>query len=162
MANPLDINDTIEVDGLDGLVSLLNNMFEAGNRPEMSTDNWTETILYLETVHHSYFENEAGPTGEVWRELSPQTILAKKDNRILIEYERLIDSLSESYHPDSIRIPIGNELYFGTLREWAWVHQVGVGIIPQREHTGVSEEGATEIAEMLANAVVMIMFTVVA
>lgn len=159
MAAPLNLDDEVEVDGIAGLVALLEHMWELGARPEMRPDDWMETVEYLEELHESYFNYELDPLGNSWPSLSPVTIQKKGHSRILIEVDRLFDSLTDSYHPEAIREYNPTELLFGTRREWAWVHQEGTPKIPQRQHTGVSEEGADEIGELMANAIVMMMFT---
>lgn len=146
----------IVVDSFAAAEQAIAGMFEPLRNPQLSPEDWAETIEELERQHGEYFDREAGPDG-AWQELSPVTVAKKGHNKILYEQSILQDSLQHSGAMHAIREPNPTELVFGTDRPWAWVHQQGAGL-PQRQHVGLTEEGLDAVAETIADAAVRMLF----
>lgn len=156
--------DTVEInagswaEAFEKLEQLAIGMAERVEHPNMRPEHWQATTDLLQELHSQYFVNEADPHGVPWRPLSPYTIRMKGHSRILYEFGDLVASLTDSGSRYAVRQPGSDELEFGTSRPHAWKHQDGYDIIPQREHTGVGDRGADEVAEVVADTAVALMF----
>ena len=153
-------NDSVTVDGFDGLRDLVYGMCEQLAEPQFERERWQETVEVLEAMHEAYFASSSGPDGQPWQPLAASTVAKKGHAKILVETRRLQESLASSGHVDAVRDLDQDFMLFGTRREWAWIHQQGGRRIPQRMHTGISEGGVDNVVSTMADACVTIMFDV--
>lgn len=96
---------------------------------------------YLLTSVEDRFDDEAGPRGEEWQELSPRTRARKQHPKILTETGHLRAGFSYDPGPD--------ELVFGTNVIYAATHQYGRGAIPARPLLGFDTTDEFEIGEIV-------------
>jgi phage gpG-like protein len=152
--------DTVTVNSLDDLASLLDRMVDPVLRPQMSTQRWQGVIDFLEEVEKRLFAEERSPDGDSWPELSEWTKRAKGHGIKLVETMLLIDSMTNSSGQHAIRDTGQDELFFGTNRPWAAVHQDGSGDVPQREFAGLGGDDLESVVDLIADAAVEMMFEV--
>lgn len=167
MATVLRLRDRVEVDGFDGLFSLVSHMFKRLEDPTFQREQWQTTVEVLEEMHEQYFTSATSPDGEAWAPLAPSTVAAKGNAKILVDTQALFQSLTDSGAGDAIRETDPEFLLFGTRREWAWVHMFGIDKpgrpkLPARVHTGISDAGVDRILDVVADASVEVMFSVTA
>lgn len=106
----------------------------------------------LEEQHETFFDNEKGPSGSPWPELSPVTVKRKGHDKILYETGRLKASLTGP-GTDSIReiSDQGDGLLFGTEVPYSIFHQRGGPNLPQREHIGTNDQKLNDLLDNIAD-----------
>jgi phage gpG-like protein len=134
--------------------ALLEAMIAPAVNPRFRREDWRDVVEAMETEHESFFDRDTGPDGEAWQPLAPYTIAKKGHATILEEDGILRQSLTESGSPAAVRELSLAELVFGTSRENAWKHQEGHGRIPQRMHTGFSENLLDETVDLVGDNVI--------
>jgi phage gpG-like protein len=104
-------------------------------------------MLDTEKAHKRRFIQQRDPAGHPWRKLSPITIKRKGHSRILIETERLMESVttrtSDSIR-ELIRQPRSARIRFGTKVPYAMVHQKGTRRVPRRRFIGFTKRQMKE------------------
>lgn len=151
------IEDSIDVSGLDEVAALIDRMVAPIESPDMTPEQWQSIIEYLQQAAQRRFADERSSTGEKWPELSEWTKKKKGHDKKLIEKRLLIESMTRSDAPHAIRRMGADSLEFGTNREWAGSHQDGTDRIPRRQFSGISDEDATQITELVADAAISMM-----
>ena len=154
------IEDTVNVQTIDDVLSLIDRMVDPVRNPQMSSQRWQAVIEFLEEMEMQIFAEERSPTGEAWPELSEWTIRSKGHSIKLVETLALLDSMTNSSATNAIRDTELAGLFFGTNREWAGSHQDGAANIPQREFAGLSEPDVDAVADLIADATMRLMFEV--
>jgi phage gpG-like protein len=152
------MRDTVTVNSFEEFARMMDRMLDPLRNPQFAPSNWQSVVEYLQELHLQYFDMEAGPDGP-WAPLAPYTVAKKGHAVILFEESLLKDSLTQDSAQHSIRQTQPAELLFGTSRPWAWVHQFGSGKIPQRQHTGLTEETVDDVAGAVADELVAMMFS---
>jgi len=120
---------------------------------QFATEDWDGTTDLLTDTHQEYFDLDIGPDGKAWPALSPKTVAAKGHSGILEDTLGLRESL-ETGGVDNVDNRSETELEWGTLNDKSGYHQFGTANIPQREHVGLNEDKADEVAEIVADTVV--------
>lgn len=160
------LEDTIELTGstwpevFGKLDNLLTRMFRPLSQPQLTRDQWQPMVNVLQDLHEQYFVTQTDPTGVSWQPLSAYTIAKKGHAKILIEDGDLVASLTSSSHSMAVREFTPGEIVFGTNRPWAGAHQDGAGRIPQRQHTGVGVQNLQYVSNVIADAMVQLVFDV--
>lgn len=149
--------DTVVLNSFAEFQNMLDKMVAPLRNPNFAPSNWQSVVEYLQELHLKYFDTEAGPDGP-WQPLAPYTVAKKGHAVILYEESLLKNSLSQETAQYAVRTMNPVELLFGTSRPWAWVHQFGNGKIPQRQHTGLTEETVDDVASAVADELVAMMF----
>jgi phage virion morphogenesis protein len=119
----------VNVTGTKQLTALLNKFIQQGQNLEPA---FREIGEYLIESHQERFRLEVAPDGELWEPLNPNTIAKKGNDRILRDSGTLADTLAYQIS--------GDQLEFGTNREYAATHQFGreADGIPARPFLGLS------------------------
>lgn len=115
---------------------------------ESLNDAWTDIDIVpalrdgldaLEEIHYGYFINSVAPDGSGWATLDQSTIDRKGHDTILIDTERLANSLIGG-GGDAIREIVDEgetkSLIFGTAVPYSIYHNAETG----REHVGINED----------------------
>jgi phage gpG-like protein len=147
------VADTVQ--GAAGLDEYLNDFFQEAVELDLEPAMEAE-FGHLERLHETYFDNERAPDGSPWAPLAPSTIARKGHNRILIETDAMRKSLVDQ-SGDSIRElarASTQGLSFGTNDPKSPFHTKGTGRMPAREHIGVTEDYADQLAERTADFIV--------
>ena len=158
----IEINATRVEDAFRQLEDFLQRMTGVTENLQFGPDHWQATVNILEQLHEQYFAQQADPQGRPWPELSPVTIAQKGHSRILVDTSDLMNSLTNSSAQYAVRQATGDSYTFGTSRPFAGVHQSGAGRIPQRKHTGISDENLRHVENVIADTVVELMFEIMA
>jgi len=148
------IGPPVVCESIEEFEALLTAMIEPAVNPQFQQEDWRAIIEAMELEHESYFDRDAGPDGEPWQPLAPYTIAKKGHATILEEDGILRQSLTESGSPEAIREMTLAEVVFGTSRDHAWKHQDGFGKIPQRMHTGFSQNLLDETVDLVGDNVI--------
>lgn len=151
------LQDSVELDSFDAIGTMVDGMTKPLEIPTLESAKWQDVIDALQEMEAGFFASSAGPSGAPWAPLAPYTVKKKNSTIILRETDELIGSLSAT-NGSSIRKINADSIDFGTNRAWAWVHQDGGSKIPQREFLGISDEGMTDVLDIVADAAVEMMF----
>ncbi len=105
------------------------------------------------------FLSQSSPSGSPWEPLSPVTVARKGHDTILVDSTAMRKSVvlrDAPHHIERIgRNASGeDEIVYGTDVTYAVFHQEGTGRTPQREFLGLDEEGADDIAVIVADHIV--------
>lgn len=144
----------IELKDIDELDRLIMAMIQPAVEMNMKREDWRPISDAMESEHEKYFDRAASPAGEPWEPLAPFTVAKKGHATILIEDGILRQSLTESGSPAAVRELSLDEIVFGTRREHAEKHQDGYGKIPQRSHTGFSENLVDEVVDLVTDTII--------
>lgn len=131
-------------DELSGIFSDIEQQYSAATyQKELQA---SETVIA--EMHQGFFDRQQDPFGTPWKDISAATKARKGHDRILIDTERLIGSLTEIGHPDHVGSVTDRELEFGTSVEYSPFQQ------EVRPHVGMSEEGLDDVLDLISDAVV--------
>jgi len=148
------IGPPVVCNSIEEFEALLAAMVAPAVNPQFNQDDWRTIVEAMEDEHESYFDRDAGPDGEAWKPLAPYTI-AKKGHATILEEDRILrQSLTESGSPAAVREMTLADVIFGTSRENAWKHQEGHGRIPQRMHTGFSQNLLDKTVDLVGDNVI--------
>lgn len=153
------IRDEVTVRSFAEAATRINQMLAPLRTPDLSASEWQAVIELLQEMEAGYFASSAGPDGTPWAENRPRTVQKKGHGIILRETWEMMESLV-GFNESSIREIGQGTLEYGTSREWSWVHQNGSddGKIPQREFLGMNDSASDDLAELVANAAIRMMF----
>lgn len=153
------VEDNVVLNSFSEFVNMIRIMVEPIRNPQVDSTTWQATIEMLQEMERGYFASSAGPDGTPWAPLKPYTIQKKGHSIILRETWELMNSLT-GLSATSVRSTTPTMLEFGTNRPWAWVNQDGDqrGRIPARPFVGMSDQGMTDVVDLMADAVVQMMF----
>lgn len=116
-----------------------------------------QELGFLEMVHNDYFFDAVDPGGTAWAPLAPSTIAAKGHSNILVDTNRLLNSLTGP-GPDAIRRVEGQrgnyQLVFGTNVEYAVFHDTGTATMPARPAVGFSDETLDKMTDHVLDGAV--------
>jgi len=144
----------IELKDIDELDRLIMAMIQPAVEMNMKREDWRPITDAMESEHEKYFDRAESPSGEAHPALSPVTVAKKGHATILVEDGILKQSLTESGSPEAVRELSLDEIIFGTSREHAEKHQEGSGKIPQRSHTGFSENLVDEVVDLVTDTII--------
>lgn len=159
------IADSLELGTFQDVSTMIQAMVAAVAAPELDDDTWDKLFGILQEMERGYFAASAGPDGTPWLPLRPLTI-AKKGHSIILRETYELEKSLVSVNASSIRINNGDKGWFGTNREWSWVHQEGseklnkqgTPLIPQRMFLGMNEDATDKIVDLVADNLVEQMF----
>lgn len=139
-----------QFDAINGIGNALGNVLQSieNAHRDMDYSDVTEWLLWrLEQDHQKFFSEGKDANGSAWAPLRPSTIKKKGHGIILVETERLMNSLTRA-GGDSIRAHNARGAVFGTRVPYSIYHQLGTAILPQRAPVGVDK---ATVEDMLTN-----------
>lgn len=142
-----------EIDAINGIGNALGMVLQSIENAHRDTDysDVTEWILWrLEQDHQRFFSEGRDANGQAWRPLRPSTIKRKGHGIILVETERLMNSLTRS-GGDAIRAHNARGAVFGTRVPYSIYHQLGTAILPQRAPVGVEKATQDDMVTNVAD-----------
>jgi len=146
----------VEVDGFQGFHDLV-----AGIQGEIENfDSKLEVFLEsqvdeLQMDHAEFFSASKSPSGNKWADLAESTIRRKGHSTILVETDKLRQSLTEAGANFALREFFRESdavaLEFGTAVPYAHWHMTGTETMPARPEVGFSRTRVEKIQEELAD-----------
>lgn len=119
---------------------------------------FTEPIDVIATkladVHAGYFNDQSDPNGTPWKPLSPVTVKRKGHPVILIETNRMRQSVVNRQDGQHVERLTRNSLDWGTSDEKAGWHQSGTEHMPQRQFVGWNEPAIDFACNQIADSAV--------
>ena len=135
---------SIKVQGEKQVSKLITRIIKQGQSLEPA---FAEIGEYLIESHQERFKLEVAPDGTPWEPLSPKTIRAKNGN------DQILVGLNSGILRDTLAYQIlGDELQFGTDREYSATHHFGreADGIPARPHIGLATGQWNDLDEITA------------
>lgn len=149
------ITFTIRPQGLDAIEAVLGRLMAAGNDLRSAMDEIGSQVLQRTQRR---FEEQQGPDGTDWPELSPVTVRKRGDTGPILRITgHLYDSLEYKAQPDAVEI--------GSNWPYARIHQLGAaqgssgrtrrngpipwGDIPARPYLGLSDDDAADVQDII-------------
>ncbi|GFM37681.1 phage virion morphogenesis protein [Desulfovibrio psychrotolerans] len=149
------ITFTIRPQGLDAIEARLGRLLAAGNDLRSAMDEIGSQVLQRTQRR---FEEQQGPDGTDWPELSPVTVRKRGDTGPILRITgHLYGSLEYKAQPDAVEI--------GSNWPYARIHQLGAaqgssgrtrrngpipwGDIPARPYLGLSDDDAADVQDII-------------